>query len=154
MRGVSAPFIFLHIGVSMSDDNKIWMPTLTVKGWLKSLEEVIDTALAHMFVSDYSQSNSHYGKVTSFSWLVAKWGHNPADMASETEHTIRTYLSKYADKVDVTVTYTYPDNAQSSKTYDLQIALKVYKDGVAYALAEKLEIIDSKFKRVAEVANG
>ncbi len=138
----------------MSDDNKVWMPTLTVKGWLKSLEEVIDTALAHMFVSDYSQSNSHYGKVTSFSWLVAKWGHNPHDMATETEHAIAAYLSKYADKVDVTVTYTFPDNSQSSKTYDLIIKLAVYKGDQVYSLAEKMEIIDSKFKRVAEVVNG
>lgn len=138
----------------MSDDNKVWMPTLTVKGWLKSLEEVIDTALAHMFVSDYSQSNSHYGKVTSFSWLVAKWGHNPPDMATETEHAIAAYLSKYADKVDVTVTYTFPDNSQSSKTYDLIIKLAVYKGDQVYSLAEKMEIIDSKFKRVAEVVNG
>lgn len=138
----------------MGDDNKVWMPTLTIKGWVKSLEEVVDTALAHMLVSDYSQSNSHFGNITSFSWLVAKWGNRPADMAMETEHAITNYLSKYVDKVEVSVTYNFPDNSTSSKTYDLSIALTVYKGDQIYNLAEKIEIIDSKFKRVAEVSNG
>lgn len=138
----------------MGDVNSVWMPTLSYKGWVTNLAEVIDTALAHMFVSDYSQSNLHFGSITSFSWLVANYGTVPSTMANETEVALEKYLSKYADKVEVNVTYNYPDNSTSGSEYNLFINLQVWKDGQQYGLSEQLEIIESKFKRIVEAING
>lgn len=134
---------------------KIWMPTLSSKGWLTDLSEIIDMALSHMFVSDYSQSNVHHRQITSFGWLVAQYGNSPATMANETEAALTSYLSRYCDRCNVVVTYDFKNGAEENNSkYNLTMRLEVYKDGERYALDRGIEIIDSKFKFITGVLNG
>lgn len=130
-------------------NSTVWVPTLSAKGWVKTLEEVIDITLSHTLVADYSQSNLH--EVTSFSWLVATYGNNPARLTEEAENAYKKLLNKYAERVDVDVTYKLIEN---SDKYELIVKLAAYSGGKQYALSEKLEILDSTFVRVAELSNG
>lgn len=131
------------------------MPTLTAKGWLTDLAEIIDMALSHMFVSDYSQSNLHHGDITSFSWLVAQHGNQPAVMATELENSLLVYLSRYCERCNVVVTYDFIKGTEINKSkYNLFIRLEVFKDGERYALDKEIEVIDSKFKMITGVLNG
>ena len=46
------------------------LPTLTVDGFVNSVPQTCDYLLAYFFLSQYSQSNLYYGKVSSLAYII------------------------------------------------------------------------------------
>lgn len=134
---------------------KVQVPTLGFKGWVNDIASAFDVLMAHSLVSDYSQSNRFYGHVTSLSSLVARYGQDPLNMVTKTESAYHTYLARYFDSVEVSVTQkATTKNGLETGGYNLFIGVKIYENGQQYDLYSNFEIMESTFKQIVGEANG
>ncbi len=130
------------------------VPTLSGRGWLRSPAEKVDQILSWFYVSDYSQSELFRGNITSFAYLVQRYGSDKNQLTSRTESTLESYFKRYLPGTIVEVTAEYLDKVIGDGPYQLNILLRGQNaDGSIWNYADKLEVLNSTFKRVMQGVN-
>lgn len=128
------------------------VPTLTTKGWVSTVEEMIDFSFADFLASEYSQSVLCRGTIASLPYLIQQFKGNLEDLCLNVRNTLQTHLENVFEMVHIEVGYrVFEDN--SSKV-SLTIKLTVTKDGHSYNLGRVVENINSKTLKLININNG
>lgn len=144
-------FFFFGLFREVSPMSTKCVPHLGLKHWVTDPVSMLDLMLAQSMVSEWSQTNQYRGTITSFPYLVAKFGSDPLQMTRETETAYQNYIEKHYEGALVTVTFNDPKDG--SGKYELYIYIEVFVDGKKYDLTRGFSIIDSTFKKISEISN-
>lgn len=126
-------------------------PTLSAKGWLHNEDtaERVDAAMAYAFTSDFSQSVTFAGKVTSIQWLISKYSGNALELQSIMQDSLSTYLKKQFDGADIEVKV----EAKGS-LLDIKVKGTITNNGVVEGLSYLLTVRNSTVDKVTNTLNG
>lgn len=121
----------------------IALPMLTTEGWVVDPKLQLNRIFAHIFLTDYSQSNIYAGKVTSLQYIIAEQGPNTNNIPEKLEKAISTILKRYFDNVEVFVKEK-PSTSSEDDKYNLTLEAIVYKENVSYDLKTGLVVDGSE----------
>ncbi len=130
--------------------------TMDARGQLTEPYQVLDQALADVFVSNFSQSVFYKGRVSSMVYLIQKYAEDPTGLINETKKMLTEYLSRFFDVVDVAASVSDPldDPTVTDKRFTLRLEIKFSTNGVTYDAAHLAFVEDSKFQKIINEAKG
>lgn len=127
------------------------LPTLSTGGFVKDPAQVLDTLLSYFFVADYSQSNAHYGKVSSLPYIIKDKSNDISGLKRSVESALDTLLSGYFDSINIDVTVEQKN--RDAESYDIQLAGTVTLDGKSYGIAKLLSVANDSLIKTANLTN-
>lgn len=129
------------MGVNM--DNRI-IPTLSTDKFISEPILKLDTLFAYFLSSDYSQSNTYRGSISSLKYLMQKNTGDDNGLISDIISTLNTYLLRYFTEVNV--------YAEMKEETIIGISIRVKdSDGVEATLERSLNVANGKLDTYAEV---
>ncbi len=134
-------------------------PSLTPAGWISENYKKADMALAHFFVSQYSQSNLYKGKVSSLPYLIQQFGNDPQSLARQVESNVLTLFNRYFGEEDgnvvvsVNVSIEFPTAGDESR-YEVRLDAGIAINGVNSSLGKLINVKDSTLIKITELNNG
>lgn len=130
--------------------------TMDVRGQLTNPYQVLDQALADIFVANFSQSVLYKGSVSSMVYLIQKNADKPELLVTETQRTLNDYLMRFFDAVSIVVSIVDPidDATETDKRFTLRLEITFTVNGVKYDAAHLAFIENSKFQRIINEAKG
>lgn len=128
------------------------VPSLSTQGWLTTLGEKADRLLGYFFASEYSQSVSYYGRISSLPYLVAIYKSKPTDLKSAINNSLTTLLSSFFEKVLIDVRVEADDESQTK--YTIYLSTKIIDKGKTYELAHLINIKDSIVAKISKIVEG
>lgn len=82
------------------------IPTLTAKGFVTSMVDMMSLAMNYFFVSRYSQSTLYRGSVASLPYIIQQGSGDEIAIRSVMEEELNKYLRRIFDAASVSVTTT------------------------------------------------
>lgn len=131
----------------------IKVPTLTTDGFVDDIGLMSDRLLSYFLVSEYSQSNLYYGKISSLTYLVYKHGNDPDQMNIEIQKTLQGYLERHFDSVTIKVNITNDAENPDSGQYGIRLDINVTKGGEKYSMGKEVSVINSKLVSIMDTLN-
>lgn len=129
------------------------IPTLSTRGYLTSMDDIVDMALSHSLVAHHSQTEIYLSKITSLPYLVSKYGHIPERLAEEMKIAYTQYFQRFFPGVIIETNFEYL-NGNNGGPYNVNTTfLLVSDEGQRVNIASQLEIRDGKFKELARLNN-
>ena len=114
------------------------IPSLSTVGWTKNYNEIITKLYIYFITSEYSQSNSFYGKIASLKYILQNHS-GVEEIKLAIQRMLVSMYERYFENVDVIVDVMESDNIT---IYTLNI-IAIANDGITYKL-DKLIETDSK----------
>lgn len=105
--------------------------------------------MAYAFTSDYSQSVTYAGKITSIQWLISKYSGNSLELQSIMQDTLTKYLKKQFDGVDLEVKV-----VAEGAMLDIRIKGTITNNGKVDGLSYLLTVRNSAVEKVTNTLNG
>lgn len=132
--------------------NKVVIPSLSEDGWVFSSKKQADYLMAYFLASDYSQSYIHKNQVSSFGWMISKYGNQPAQLISQMESVLRTLFNRYFNNVEVEVSDS--TNPEEPSKFILSIFVQFQlADGSVENIARITQINGSRFEIIRKAIN-
>lgn len=129
------------------------IPSLTSAGWVTSLPEKADSAVAYYFTSDKSQSRDTFGNnVTTLAQQIQQYGNDELSLTTFVTEQLQAYLSRYFDTVTVNVSTDIPSPIDPSRL-NLTVGVIVTDDGKAYSLGRLIETLNGKVSKIIDINN-
>ena len=128
------------------------LPTLTVDGFVHSVPQTCDYLLAYFFLSQYSQSNLYYGKISSLAYIIQENGHDEQTMLLRIQSTLTTLFNRYFDSVEVSANITRAEDNEAQ--YEIVTELIVRRGDISYNVGRQVSLINSVVQNIAELNNG
>ena len=128
------------------------LPTLTVDGFVHSVPQTCDYLLAYFFLSQYSQSNLYYGKISSLAYIIQENGHDEQTMLLRIQSTLTTLFNRYFDSVEVSANITRDEDNEAQ--YEIVTELIVRRGDISYNVGRQVSLINSVVQNKAELNNG
>ena len=128
------------------------LPTLTVDGFVHSVPQTCDYLLAYFFLSQYSQSNLYYGKISSLAYIIQENGHDEQTMLLRIQSTLTTLFNLYFDSVEVSANITRDEDNEAQ--YEIVTELIVRRGDISYNVGRQVSLINSVVQNIAELNNG
>tara|TARA_A200000159_G_scaffold164811_1_gene196461 strand:+ start:758 stop:1159 length:402 start_codon:yes stop_codon:yes gene_type:complete len=128
------------------------LPTLTVDGFVHSVPQTCDYLLAYFFLSQYSQSNLYYGKISSLAYIIQENGHDEQTMLLRIQSTLTTLFNRYFDSVEVSANITRDEDNEAQ--YEIVTELIVRRGDISYNVGRQVSLINSVVQNIAELNNG
>ena len=128
------------------------LPTLTVDGFVHSVPQTCDYLLAYFFLSQYSQSNLYYGKISSLAYIIQENGHDEQTMLLRIQSTLTTLFNRYFDSVEVSANI--KRNEDNEAQYEIVTELIVRRGDISYNVGRQVSLINSVVQNIAELNNG
>lgn len=128
------------------------LPTLTVDGFVNSVPQTCDYLLAYFFLSQYSQSNLYYDKVSSLAYIIQENGHDEQTMLLRIQSTLTTLFNRYFDSVEVSANI--ERDVSNEAQYEIITELTVRRGTVSYNVGRQVSLINSVVQNIAELNNG
>jgi hypothetical protein len=128
------------------------MPSLSADGWVNSSLKTADYLFSHFFASDYSQSYTYLGGVSSFAYIIQSNQKDIRGTIRNLESTLNGYFGKYFQNVVVEI----DDNATiaNSSKVGLNIFLNFTDDkGVTYTLGKTIEYQNAIISKIITHSN-
>lgn len=119
------------------------LPSLSSAGWIYSISEKTDNAMAHFFQAEYSQTALYEGNVASLPWIIQKYSGNMIDVGTNCQRILKDYLSRYFTTVDVQAR-TKQDDDNPNKTALLIYATVTDSSGTEYNVQHVVNLENSK----------
>lgn len=113
------------------------IPTLTVDGWTSNKNAQMGKLFEYFLASNYSQSNTFYGNISSLKWIFANFEEN-YDISEEIRKALLRLYENYYDTTVVDVTID-TESSESSNDYSINIICEY--EGSRYILAK--DIVES-----------
>lgn len=128
------------------------VPTLTMKGWVSTAEEMIDFSFADFLASEYSQSTICRGTIASLPYLIQQYRGNLEDLCLNVRETLQKHLENVFETVYLEVGHRTLE--EDATKISLVIRLSVVLNGQAFNLKRVVENINSKTLRLIDINNG
>lgn len=130
-----------------------FIPTMGVKGWTDTPEEVADYIISCFLATNQSQSVSHRTQNTSLQYILKQNAGRMYDL----EQDLRTVLNKKMQDAfdpeataDVNVTADPEDPAK----FSIEFLGTVYTNGRAITVGKLVQFQDSRIINIAKINNG
>jgi hypothetical protein len=101
----------------------MYFPSLSESGWLTSSARIADALLAHMLISNYSQSQIYAGSVSSMAYVIEQGQGDIPKTISLLENTLSTYLKRFFDQVSIEIKQLTITNKSSNVSLTMYIGL-------------------------------
>lgn len=123
------------------------VPSLSQDGWVTDTAMKADYLLAQLFETNYSQSVLYAGAITSFQYLIQKYGDNPAKLIEVSIDKFQTYFQRYFNNVLVEVLVPPDPNDGSASIYKIYLSFDDV-NGTRFNIGKLGTMVDSKFVAV------
>ena len=80
-----------------------FVPVLGPEGWVSDPKKKLDTILAHMYCSDFSQTFFFSDEVSSMAHVVKEYQGRLGESAEAVKRMLENYLAKYFQEINVHV---------------------------------------------------
>lgn len=80
-----------------------FVPVLGPEGWVSDPKKKLDSVLAQMYCSDFSQTFFFSGEVSSMAYLVKEYQGRLGEAAEATKRMLEEYLERYFQEINVHV---------------------------------------------------
>ncbi len=130
------------------------IPTLSSKGWVKTIEEKGDFALSYFITTEQSQSVLYQGKLISLQYLVQRYGNDEVTLQAEVGKALEQLMRGYfGESVDAVVDVA---EAAPNKPGQLTITFRciVREDGREHSLGRRVQFLNSKLVDIIKINNG
>jgi len=114
---------------------KYVLPSLSVDGWVGNKNAQMGKLFEHFLASEYSQSNTFYGNISSLKYLIATYDDIHV-LATEIEKALDKLYINYYDSVTVSVTV---DDTTSDSQVDFAINIIATYNNIRYGLAKDIK---------------
>lgn len=131
----------------------IVFPSLSEDGWVTETNKLADKLMSSFFTSEFSQSYTYYGSISSFPYILAMYGHDPVTMAAHTEDQLMQLFSRYFQEVQVNCEEYKSDNQTNQAAITIAITF-TDSHGVTSDLTKLLELENTKIKQIININNG
>ena len=116
------------------------LPTLSRNGFVKDENIAIGKIFEYFKTTEYSQSNTYNGKLSSLNYLIQTYGTDSLNLQANVTSTLTTLYLSYYPKVDISVRVV--ENGDSG-AYNLSIDISCTgTDGKEYTLNEYTSVDD------------
>lgn len=127
------------------------IPTLDSAGWVGELKKKADKIVSWFFLTQKSQTNIFYGRVSSLPALVQASGSKPTILCSDIKSALDTILARYFKTFTVSVDRTDPDN---TGMYGITVEVEITEAGTVYSLGRLISVTGSKINNIVKINNG
>ncbi len=130
------------------------IPTLSSKGWVKTIEEKGDFVLSYFITTEQSQSVLYQGKLISLQYLVQRYGNDEVTLQAEVGKALEQLMRGYfGESVDAVVDVA---EADPNKPGQLTITFRciVREDGREHSLGRRVQFLNSKLVDIIKINNG
>lgn len=86
-------------------DNYQIKPYPKIFSWATTLEEKLEQVIMGYLTSNYDQSTIFQGKIKSYAYTSAHYGHDPYECARQIEEDLNTLFLRYFKRCEVTATH-------------------------------------------------
>lgn len=129
------------------------MPSLSTDGWVNSSMKTADYLFSHFFATDYSQSYSLSGTITSFAHILHTNQGDISKTITDTENALANYFGRYFK--DVVTQVDDKATAANSSSVALNLFMNFTdNDGVTHSLGKMIEYTNTTISRVIAINNG
>lgn len=129
----------------------IAVPSLSVKGWVKTIPEKCDTLLAHFYASDVNQSLLYPKQVANVQGIIQRNMHDIPGLCQDMRSRLEQYFSRYFDQVIVEVVDDLETNLTDKVT--IWVKIQITDDGRYYDGGYQISLVDSKFEKIVNLNN-
>lgn len=118
--------------------NKIALPTMSIFGVATDPDIIAEKLFLYFLTSEYSQTVSFYGKISSLKYLLTQYATRPKELESEVRDSLIELYKKYFKTIDVDVEIVNENNNNDVvKKILIDITYESY-DGVVSTINEEL----------------
>lgn len=130
------------------------VPTMSTQGWVTDPSTKFDKLLADFFLADHNQTYLYKGNVKSLQGLIAKHGNYVQGLIEELQVTLKTYMERYYDIVEVSVTPANDMYLDPVARMELKISIGVNDRGTQAQYGRLLEAKDGAMQRISNINDG
>lgn len=124
------------------------IPTLSAKGFVSTIVDKAERAMAYFCISQYSQTNLYRGNVVTLAWLVQRYGSDPLEIRSRLQSTLNNYLNRLFDEAQVEVVAD-----DTSDAIVLETKIIVVDEGVKHDLGYVIRTTNNKVLDIFDINN-
>lgn len=129
-------------------------PTLSSFGWVSTIEEKGDMVLSYFITSEHSQSVLYRGNIASLQYLIKEYGHDEVILHSEVSRVLEDYLRRYFGN-DISVNIrVFEQDPDKPGQLTIQLNCIIRENGFSYSLGRRVEFLNGKLVKIAEINNG
>ena len=126
------------------------LPTLSISGWIDTVDGKADRLMAYFFTSEYSQTYTFHKSIASLPYIIATYGHDAIQLKSMISSTLFDLFVHYFDEADFNVSIKERDNI----ILDIQVSGSFEDDGVRYDLAHLIHLNNGVMGKIIKLNNG
>lgn len=130
------------------------VPTLSTQGWVTDPSTKFDKLLADFFLADNNQTYLYKGNVNSLQSIIAKNGNRIQGLIEDLQVSLRVYLERYYDLVEVSVAPANDIYLDPVARMELSITIGVNDRGTQAQYARLLEAKDGAMQRISNINDG
>lgn len=127
---------------------------MSTQGWVTDPSTKFDKLLADFFLADHNQTYLYKGNVKSLQGLIAKHGNYIQGLIEELQVTLKTYMERYYDIVEVSVTPANDMYLDPVARMELKISIGVNDRGTQAQYGRLLEAKDGAMQRISNINDG
>lgn len=124
------------------------IPTLSAKGFVTTIVDKAERAIAYFCVSQYSQTNLYRGNVITLPWLVQRYGSDALEMRNQLQSALNNYLNRLFDEAQVEVVVD-----DDSEAISLDTKIIVIDEGTRYDLGYIIRTTNNKVLDIFDINN-
>ena len=125
------------------------LPTMSIFGFTTDPNVITEKLFLYFVTSEYSQSVTFYGKISSLKYLLNQYATDPDKLKSEIYDTLVNLYKKYFPKVSIEV-----DVKENKKTKKNELIISITtetEDGVISTVNETLVTSGSKITNILDL---
>lgn len=130
------------------------VPTMSTQGWVTDPSTKFDKLLSDFFLADHNQTYLYKGNVKSLQGLIEKHGTRIQSLIEELQVTLRTYMERYYDIVEVSVLPANDMYIDPTARMELKISIGVNDRGTQAQFGRLLEAKDGSMQRISSINDG
>lgn len=130
------------------------VPTMSTQGWVTDPSTKFDKLLSDFFLADHNQTYLYKGNVKSLQGLIEKHGTRIQSLIEELQVTLRTYMERYYDIVEVSVLPANDMYLDPTARMELKISIGVNDRGTQAQFGRLLEAKDGSMQRISSINDG
>lgn len=128
------------------------LPTLSVDGWITSINTKADHLMGYFFLNQYSQSMLYHSSIRSLPWLIATYASEPLALREQIGLSFYALFTPYFDDVNYQVEVR--ESQDSDAVYVIRLSASVVSDGVRYDLAYLIHTSKTTILTFTKLNNG
>lgn len=123
--------------------------TLDSRGYISDPPLVADIIMRNFFVSNYTQTNVHWGNIHSLPYLVSMYAEDILGLTNAIRNALTTMLSVKFDRVDIDVT-AKPIVEDNESQQEIVVDAKLYLGLNVYSLGKLISLVDNRVSGIID----